>query len=404
MNLFGLQISKQRLHNLLVFCFSMMFALLLGEAALQFALDSIYSKGYYFIPPNHKTVFKPSQSIMPGISGDSNYTTNSDGIRGDEFSSQDAYRILAIGGSTTQCSYLDQTETWAHLLQDTLNKNTQDQKVWVGNGGVSGATSRHHLIAMQHLPLTKMKIGAVILLVGINDLSKRLSHDKDYDPNFLEKPAVKEELLHQTFSGTYHLYPEDPFYKKLALWQMLRKTKHLLSGNHFEDQDGKIYMTWREHRRSASEIRETLPDLTSALEEYARNINMIIDLAQEKSARLILMTQPTMWRPGLPENLNALLWLGGIGDFQAESGKPYYSPAALDGGMKAYNDVLLRICQKRGIEYLDLASMLEKDETVFYDDVHFNESGARKVAESLSNYMLARDPFREGKLYIQHKP
>jgi len=46
--------------------------------------------------------------------------------------------------------------------------------------------------------------------------------------------------------------------------------------------------------------------------------------------------------------------------------------------------------------------MMEKDTTVFYDDAHFNESGARKVAEALSKYLLKRDPFREIRLQIKH--
>src|SRR5262245_21278002 len=390
MRSFNLQFPIQRLRKILLICFSVAFALLLGETALQFALDVVHNNGYYFMPPRHKAVFRPRSGIMPGISGDSNFVTNSNGIRGDEFTAQDTYRILAVGGSTTECSYLDQPETWTHLLQETLNRNTQNQKVWAGNGGLSGTTTRHHLVAMQYLPLREMKINAVILLIGINDLSLRLSHDKDYDPNFLEKPEVKKELLYRTFSGTYQLYPEDPFYKRSALWQLLRKAKQTISSEHIEDEDGNMYITWREHRQRAAEIRDSLPDLSSALEEYARNINMIIDLGQEKSVRLILMTQPTMWRAGLPQDLDALLWLGGIGDFQKESGKPYYSVTALEKAMKAYNDTLLRICRERSLECLDLASLLEKDTTVFYDDTHFNESGARKVAEALSKIMSVR--------------
>jgi lysophospholipase L1-like esterase len=390
MKLFKPQFRTLIFQRLLLSGVSSVIALLICEAALQFALPSMRGKGYYFMPPNHRTLFRPRPGIMPGISGDSNFVTNSNGMRGDEFTTQDCYRILAVGGSTTECSYLDQPETWTHLLQETLNRNTWNQKIWVGNAGLSGTTTRHHLVAMQYLPLREMKINAVILLMGINDLSVRLSHDKDYDPNFLEKPEVKKELLYRTFSGTYHLYPEDPFYKRTALWQILRQWKQMMSMEHIEDEDGRIYITWREHRRGAPEMRDALPDLSSALEEYARNITMIIDIAQEKSVRLILMTQPTMWRAGLPQDLDALLWLGGIGDFQKEGGKPYYSVAALEKAMKAYNDTLLRVCRERGLECLDLASLLEKDTTVFYDDAHFNESGARKVAEALSRFMSVR--------------
>lgn len=398
MNPFKLQFQKQSLQRILLLCFSTAIALLLCEAALQLALRSIHSKGYYIWPPHLKTVFKPYAEIMPGISGDSKFIINSQGIRGDELVPQHTYRILAVGGSTTICGYLDQSETWSHLLQEGLNRNTQDQRVWVGNGGVSGATTRHHLVALQYLPLRELKIDTVILLIGINDLSTRLSHEKDYDPNFPEKPEAKKDLLAQTFTGTYDSYADDPFHKRTAMWQLLRRAKRLMSTEHIEDRDGRIYITWREHRRHAGEIRDELPNLSPALEEYARNINQIIDIAQEKAVRLIFMTQPTLWKPGLPQNLEALLWLGGIGDFQKESGKPYYSAAALEKGMKAYNDTLLRVCQERRIECLDLASRLEKDTTVFYDDVHFNESGARKVAEALSRYMIERGSFRESQV------
>jgi lysophospholipase L1-like esterase len=395
MKLFKLQFQKQGLQKVLLFCFSLVVAFALCEGALQLVLRSIQGAGHYIWPPHIKTVFKPSPDVMPGVSGDSEFITNSQGLRGDELAAQHTYRILAVGGSTTICGYLDQSETWPQLLQETLNRHMRNQEVWVGNGGVSGLTTRHHLVALQYLPLKELKIDAVILLAGVNDFSKRLSHDKDYDPDFLERPAAKNELLAQTFTGTYDTYSEDPLYKRTATWQLLRRTKRLMSKEHVEDVDGKIYIIWREHRRHAAEIRDELPDLSSALGEYARNINRMIDVAQEKSVRLIFMTQPAMWKSELPQNLEALLWLGGIGDFQKESGKPYYSAAALEKGMKAYNDTLLRICRERRIECLDLASMLEKDTTVFYDDVHFNEGGARKVAETLSRYMLDRSPFRE---------
>jgi lysophospholipase L1-like esterase len=387
--------QKQSRLRILLFCCSLSIGFLLCEIALQFTLRSIQSEGYYIWPPHYKAVFKPSPDIMPGVSGDSEFIINSQGIRGDELTPQHNYRILAIGGSTTICGYLDQSETWPHLLQDNLNKSNRNRQIWVGNGGVSGLTSRHHLMTLLYLPLGEMKIDAVILLVGINDLSKRLARDEDYDPNFLDKPEAKRELMARIFTGTYDSYSEDPFYKRSATWQMLRRSKRLFSSKHVEDGAGKIYLTWREHRQRASEIRNQLPDLSSALDEYATNINKIVDISRERSVRLILVTQPTMWKAGLPKNLEALLWLGGIGDFQKESGKPYYSVEALEKGMKAYNDTLSRICRERNIECLDLAVILEKDTTVFYDDTHFNESGARKVAEAMSKHLLERDPFRD---------
>lgn len=400
MDKFTLRFRKQHFFIILLFCSSIVAGLLLAETVLRFALTNSYyiPNSYYIWTPHLKRVFNPDRDIMLGISGQSRFATNSLGMRGDELTPAHSYRILAIGGSTTICLYLDQSETWPHLLQKTLNENTPNHNVWVGNAGMMGKTTRHHLTAMQYLPLEEMRIDAIILLVGVNDFSKRLAQHESYDPSFLAKPEAREKLLGETFTGGRHLSSDDPLFKKTAIWQLFRKVKRMVlqknaQGN-IQDEAGKNYVTWRKHRQQAAEIRNELPDLSSAVEEYSRNVNEMIDIAQEKSVRLIFMTQPTMWKLGLSEELDALLWFGGIGDFQKESGKVYYSSEALEKGMKKYNDTLLKICRERQVECIDLSSILEKDTTVFYDDVHFNESGARKVSSALSNYILSQGPFR----------
>lgn len=320
------------------------------------------------------------------------FVINSRGIRGDELTSSHTYRILAIGGSTTICLYLDQSETWPYLLQKTLNDNIPNQNVWVGNAGLDGRTTRHHLMVMQYLPLREMKIDTIIFLIGVNDFTKRLAKGDDYDPNFLSKPEAEEKLLDQTFIGGRHSYPADPFYKRTSIWRMLRRIKIIYSQNNtkynVQDEVGKTYVNWRKHRQQAEVVRNELPDLSSALEEYARNINKLIDIAQEKSVRMIFMTQPTMWESDLPEELDALLWFGRVVDIQEEGSKAYYSTEALEEGMEKYNDTLLKICSERQVECIDFSSLLNKDTTVFYDDVHFNEKGAQKVAEILANHTL----------------
>jgi hypothetical protein len=40
-----------------------------------------------------------------------------------------------------------------------------------------------------------------------------------------------------------------------------------------------------------------------------------------------------------------------------------------------------------------MAARIPKDTTAFFDDCHFNEAGARMVAENLTEYLLATAPF-----------
>ena len=61
--------------------------------------------------------------------------------------------------------------------------------------------------------------------------------------------------------------------------------------------------------------------------------------------------------------------------------------------MDRYNQTLLDLCVVEGLECFDLATVVPKDITAFYDDVHFNENGSWIVADSLSEYLLSTSPF-----------
>jgi hypothetical protein len=157
-----------------------------------------------------------------------------------------------------------------------------------------------------------------------------------------------------------------------------------------QDETGLVYSTWRDHRKNASTIRDTLPDLSSALGEYARNLDLLLDVTRSFRVRALFLTQPTLWTRELPEHLRDLLWMGGVGNFQAKPGSQYYSVEALAEGMDLYNRALMKKCRETGAECLDLASALPRDTRVFYDDCHFNEGGARAVAAILARYYRDR--------------
>ena len=140
--------------------------------------------------------------------------------------------------------------------------------------------------------------------------------------------------------------------------------------------------------RAAANIRDELPDLSSSLFEFTNNINAVIDTTQAHGVRLIIMTQPSMWRLDLSPDEEALLAAG-----RGPRSEYYYSTKALIEGIALYNNRLLEICTERQVECLDLAQKLPKDTTVFYDDVHFNETGSAQVAKIVAEYILALEPF-----------
>jgi hypothetical protein len=107
-----------------------------------------------------------------------------------------------------------------------------------------------------------------------------------------------------------------------------------------------------------------------------------------KRVQLVFLTQPAMWRDGLPAELDALLWMGDTGSQQDPP--LYFSSRSLAEGLRRYNDTLLHLCAVHGIPCLDLAPRIPKDQSAFYDDVHFSRHGAELVASILGDFLLDR--------------
>ena len=165
------------------------------------------------------------------LSGASRFSTNARGLRGDEWSSGDSYRILAIGGSTTESLYLDDREAWPRLLQDRLNAARGGSEVWVGNAGKSGLSSRHHVIQVMRL-LEQHPVDAVVVLAGVNDFHNRLSRDAAFLP-IDQEPKREFRRLYLTAFSMWPARPA-PIWEPVALqrrWarahQRLERPEHV---------------------------------------------------------------------------------------------------------------------------------------------------------------------------------
>jgi len=83
---------------------------LILEGAFRWVVPS--SPWFYVHPPGKVARFQPLPGTMPGIEGESIFKINFQGIRGNAFTAEKKeYRILTLGGSSTECLYLDERET-----------------------------------------------------------------------------------------------------------------------------------------------------------------------------------------------------------------------------------------------------------------------------------------------------
>ena len=359
-------------------------------AAAESALRLFHSTAtqYLAIAPHTRAVFDPLHSR--GVQGPSVYQVNSMGARGREWAHDRTIerRILALGGSTTECLYTDQSRVWTCLLEQKLDDVRAGRSVWVGNIGRSGLNCRHHVVQVQHLDVYDPDM--VILMAGVNDLSTRLLRDADYDPHFMDQVDNIKRLTEQAFQvipdqAAAVRWPDDPWHKRTRIWGLLRTIKYQrLNASSVQDVHGESIKRWRQ-LRAQGKRKEKLPSLHAALDEYERNLNEIIDQVRKYGADLVLLTQATLWRNDLSAEEEAMLWMGGIGDYQNVPGCTYYTASALAQGMHAYNERLISVCRQRQVAHVDLASKIDKTTEFLYDDCHFTDIANWRIAEMVAD-------------------
>ena len=370
-------------------------ALVFAALAAEVALRIVAPDEYYVWPPNLSMTFAPDPEAMPGITGESHFVINADGLRGRPMSPEDGYRILAIGGSTTECLYLDETEAWPHLLETDLAADFQPAPIWVGNAGKSGHTSEHHVLQARELLPQYPHMDLALVLVGTNDMMY-VGQQTKYQP--LTRPELAQAFAVGP-GGWQELDAGYPWYKRTEVWRTIRKARENLLTDRgdqlVQDQVGAVFVKMREKRQNAAGYLHEFPDLTEALRAYKGNLNAIVDSAERNGTKAVLMTQPSLWADNLPDDAARLLWMGRNAPYMTEDAQTYYSAGTLAKAMAAYNDALLEVCSERNLSCLDLAAAVPKEATYFYDDVHFTEAGSRLVAAAVAGHVRLLQSSRE---------
>lgn len=338
--------------------------------------------------PGQGKTYTMDTKVMPDVSPIVDFHVNRVGLRGPEMPTEaHVYKIVAIGGSTTECLALTDTKTWPQLLMDEMNRRQRDRSVWVGNAGVSGHTAVHHLVLLQNLPLLA-KVDALVFLIGINDLQATLVQRGGSSDAYIWKDAgpFRGRLAGDSEYG----YPR---FRHLYMFRIARRATlglAFLARYRFHEEENWIEVDLR-RKRALSPVMP-LPDLTVALNEYRVRLQKITEECKARRIRCVFLTQPSMWRPDLPPEDERLLMFGWFGRKGSLDG--HISTADAQRAMNAYNRVMLDVCRESGIECHDLASIVPKDTSALYDDVHFNENGAAIVARAVADYLLTRPPFQ----------
>ena len=302
---------------------------------------------------------------LPGIEGIQRVSTDERGFRTTvpvDYDDATPLRIIAIGGSTTEQLNLDDRHTFTHLLQAAL-QGRRDEKVEVINTGVSGLRALHHVATLKKA-LT-MHPDILLIMMGVNDWNRHIHLSFPDPPDTVRSspfPAWQQGIrLRNTLLGQALFAVALASEQKAELDQTGVRTER---GEYYTSQNDSL------NRKIEHSFR---PQRVS--QDYAQQVENLLDICRRSRLKCIFLTQPNAYHEDASAEVKRHFWM-----------TPPNTTYTLDMTSmihiaQLYNDYLTRKADEMGFLVCDIAKDMAPSTANFYDDVHFNTNGARRVAE-----------------------
>lgn len=277
---------------------------------------------------------------------------NSLGFRGEEpHRSASKLFVLAIGGSTTACTYLSEGQTWC----DVLKEQAPDQLI-VNNAGLDGHSSFGHIAIMKYyLPGLPVKPDLVLFLCGANDVDR--DDLPDYSDSLQGNTGKKIKRWLKDNSETARLYTDlknkwfpNDIYSDRRYWNF----------RDFEPLD-----------LPTGYIDSCLKKQDRLLKNYEYRLQVLSDLCRAQGITPVFINQSLAY-PDFGAKTNV-------------SGDPLQRMNEMDNGglfhrkLRLYNESTRKLSERNGLVYIDLFSQVPADTAYYYDPVHYTRKGADTV-------------------------
>ena len=76
---------------------------------------------------------------------------------------------------------------------------------------------------------------------------------------------------------------------------------------------------------------------------------------------------------------------------QIDGGEAYVAEEQYPRILNEFNKRMIKVGKTTKTRVIDLPSMVSHDATLFYDGMHFNEEGARAVADVVADFLIKNE-------------
>lgn len=320
---------------------------------------------------------------LPGVRGVGAFTINRYGFRSPRLDAvakpAGVRRVFCVGGSTTECLYLDDADAWPERLQAEFALPGLD----VVNAGHSGDATRDHL-ALVAQRVTAFAPDVVLFLVGVNDL--------------VQQQAAGYSLLRDDARSAGAPEPAATHWKVLLCDVSQTARAVVLLGRQVASRgaaagiEQDVHGGWvaRERAKWRALPWSEPPTDVAPGPEFALNLRSLVGVCRAHGAVPVLLTQPALW--GSDDRRCEERFWRRLGDRRVPD-------RALWQALEGFNDATRAVARELDAPLVDLARALPKSVELFYDDDHLNVAGARAAARLVAEALRA-DPRVAGRLGV----
>ena len=309
------------------------------------------------LPVNQKQVYR--NTINPRLDKEIVNTRNGLGFRGPDtpVNFSQTLSVITVGGSTTECRFLSDSLTWPYRLGQLLQQDFRN--VWLNNAGLDGhSTFGHQVLLKDHISNIKPKV--IMFLVGMNDIESDQPsfHDK------LNDRGAFPDLKHYIYNHSEVINLVVNLFRGWRAQRFNNTTQELRLPN----KNSTLFL-------QDSVIENRLNSQEKYLIDFRKRVNELIDSCRSYHIQPVFITQPNLYGYGIDSITQAVLAKSKLeADLNGE---------LLWKILEKYNDQTRIICKEKKAPLIDLAMKMPKNSYYYYDNSHYTNEGAQKVAELL---------------------
>ena len=329
----------------------------LPEQQYRFVKHSTYNPFLIFGPNINKTVQQEQ--------GGTTYW-NAQGFRTQETipfeKDPEEYRIIALGGSSTETTYNQANEHYCGELNKNLENNTiAGKKLRCLNGAKAGYSTAQSLVRLQ-FDLLAFQPDMITVMNNINDLNVNFFPNQGNRTNYAEKYLAE-------------IFADSPEFANMPL---LRESRVLITGYRGVHNVQRTLRKWiRKEEKGEPFImftNETIP--LRLKEQFKRNLKSIVAIGKAHNITVVLMTEPFLADQKKFE----------IGFGHEDYNKEIFYPQLPEFKrmLEEYNQVIEDVAAEENVPFMDMYAFMGQNQSYFIDSAHYTKEGEEQFGKIYS--------------------